>query len=197
MFCKHCGEEIENDSTFCKYCGKKQEIETNNNKESGNYGCLTAFIIILTFLIIAFSTIFIAPSCIESCENKNSKTDSTAKTSDTSTDTNDTSTDDYMRQAGVNDLKITTRENYPTSIYYIITAERDIYDLEIDLEEYADDGTLTRTVHFYIGDLKQGEKYTMRLNISEYTDSEINNIDIVYVKVVGGKTSSLTVLPVE
>ena len=24
IFCKHCGKEIDEDSTFCKFCGKEQ-----------------------------------------------------------------------------------------------------------------------------------------------------------------------------
>ena len=24
MYCKHCGKEIDDNSTFCKYCGKSQ-----------------------------------------------------------------------------------------------------------------------------------------------------------------------------
>ena len=29
MYCKHCGKEIDDNSTFCKYCGKPQD---NSNK---------------------------------------------------------------------------------------------------------------------------------------------------------------------
>ena len=29
MYCKHCGKEIDDNSTFCKYCGKSQD---NSNK---------------------------------------------------------------------------------------------------------------------------------------------------------------------
>lgn len=30
MYCKHCGKEIDDNSTFCKYCGKSQ-VNKNRN----------------------------------------------------------------------------------------------------------------------------------------------------------------------
>ena len=33
MYCKHCGREIDDNSSFCKYCGKSQD---NCNKSSFN-----------------------------------------------------------------------------------------------------------------------------------------------------------------
>ena len=37
MKCKHCGEEIANDSVFCEFCGTKVNNKTNNEiKESAN-----------------------------------------------------------------------------------------------------------------------------------------------------------------
>ena len=33
MYCKHCGREIDDNSTFCKHCGKSQD---NSNKSLGN-----------------------------------------------------------------------------------------------------------------------------------------------------------------
>lgn len=27
MYCKHCGKEIDDNSSFCKYCGKPQEMQ--------------------------------------------------------------------------------------------------------------------------------------------------------------------------
>ena len=31
MYCKHCGKEIADDSTFCKHCGGKQELVNTSN----------------------------------------------------------------------------------------------------------------------------------------------------------------------
>lgn len=188
MYCKHCGTQIDDDSIYCNKCGKQQNKEEQNEKSSNKND--SKFLIVISIILVIL-TIFIVLYFTNIKDNGKTTTDTSTETNDTSKDTSD-----YIRQAGINDLYITKRENYPTSIYYIITAKRDIYDLEIDLEEYAKDGTLTRTVHFNISNLKQNETYTMKLDISNYTNNEINNIDIVYVRVVNGTTSSLTVLPV-
>lgn len=34
MFCKHCGKEIADNSTFCQYCGGKQDTVTENVQET-------------------------------------------------------------------------------------------------------------------------------------------------------------------
>ena len=31
MYCKHCGKEIDNDSTFCKHCGGNQNSQPTEN----------------------------------------------------------------------------------------------------------------------------------------------------------------------
>lgn len=32
MYCKYCGKQIDDDSTFCKYCGKSLEDSTNSSQ---------------------------------------------------------------------------------------------------------------------------------------------------------------------
>ena len=34
MYCKHCGEEIENDSKFCSVCGTKQKQVTGEGTKT-------------------------------------------------------------------------------------------------------------------------------------------------------------------
>ena len=34
MYCKHCGKQIEEDSTFCKYCGDTVDNGTSANQKS-------------------------------------------------------------------------------------------------------------------------------------------------------------------
>ncbi len=50
MFCKHCGKEIEDESSFCKYCGKPV---SGSKKESTNK---SAWII---YLIWVFSNMYL------------------------------------------------------------------------------------------------------------------------------------------
>lgn len=33
MFCKHCGKQIADDSTFCQYCGGKQTVNDSSTRE--------------------------------------------------------------------------------------------------------------------------------------------------------------------
>lgn len=33
MYCKHCGKEIDDNSSFCKYCGKSQESKSNRESK--------------------------------------------------------------------------------------------------------------------------------------------------------------------
>lgn len=33
MYCKHCGKQIEDDSTFCKYCGNTVDNGTLANSK--------------------------------------------------------------------------------------------------------------------------------------------------------------------
>lgn len=34
MYCKHCGKQIADDSTFCQYCGGKLDVQTDNKEQS-------------------------------------------------------------------------------------------------------------------------------------------------------------------
>lgn len=50
MYCKHCGREIDDNSSFCKYCGKSQD-NTNNT--------LTNKPIWIIYLIWAVSNLYL------------------------------------------------------------------------------------------------------------------------------------------
>ena len=50
MYCKHCGREIDDNSSFCKYCGKPQD-NTNNS--------LTNKPLWIIYLIWAVSNLFL------------------------------------------------------------------------------------------------------------------------------------------
>ena len=43
MFCKHCGSQIADDSTFCQNCGKATDLFSSNNQSNQNYQSSSAF----------------------------------------------------------------------------------------------------------------------------------------------------------
>ena len=58
MYCKHCGREIDDNSSFCKYCGKSQD-NTNNT--------LTNKPIWIIYLIWAVSNLYLLMGEKDSC----------------------------------------------------------------------------------------------------------------------------------
>lgn len=66
MFCKNCGKEIDNDSTFCRYCGQKQESNTTtkshqtlqkSKSKQVQFGII-AYIILWIIVYIPFTILF-------------------------------------------------------------------------------------------------------------------------------------------
>ena len=58
MYCKHCGKQIDDDSTFCKYCGKSLSGVTNlPSSLIGLFKQRTVFVALLVIWILLASVI--------------------------------------------------------------------------------------------------------------------------------------------
>ena len=58
MYCKHCGKQIDDDSTFCKYCGKSLSGVTNlPSSLIGFFKQRTVFVALLVIWILLASVI--------------------------------------------------------------------------------------------------------------------------------------------
>ena len=52
MYCKYCGKQIDDDSSFCKYCGKVLENSTFSNPSSFKIISLKWLVILIVWIIL-------------------------------------------------------------------------------------------------------------------------------------------------
>lgn len=56
MFCKKCGNSVDNNSTYCPYCGEKLKFENdfNTNDNVGGYISILTFLFPIVGIILFF-----------------------------------------------------------------------------------------------------------------------------------------------
>ena len=202
MFCKHCGKEIDDDSSFCRHCGAKINIESENenhvkennekqpdlkakspqkndtnNISEGRGGCLIVFlIIILIGLVFLFIYFFSNGSC-NACVVANKDGDGNY------------SPQVFSRAATNNDISVDFNYEGIIAINVDVTAKSDIKDLALTLKFTNENRVTIKTLERYVGNIDEGETERISISISEFGLSEIFTIQYVEASVTGGSVS--------
>ncbi len=62
MFCKNCGKELPDNSTFCKFCGEKQAAKTiKQNQRAEMHNKWNVFCVVAPFIsVVSFFSAFVS-----------------------------------------------------------------------------------------------------------------------------------------
>lgn len=93
------------------------------------------------------------------------------------------------RKATTNDVKISSNESNLISIEIVVTPKYDIDNLEITINYYSDSNKLLKTVTKDFGDVKEDGKYTAQVYITDFSISQIFQLDYCRYSVTGGTIS--------
>lgn len=171
MYCKKCGEQIDEDSEFCKKCGAKQNtVNVNNNNEKK--GCGIAIIVIIAFIssLIVFFSIDARTK-----NNNNDKGDNVIEQM-------------FTRDANNGDIEIDSKMNLNNlGVDIIIHPNCDIENLSIKIIQYDNDGKIVKTINKNLGNVKEGVELSTSLSLTDFSITEIWSLGATEIKVVGGK----------
>lgn len=102
---------------------------------------------------------------------------------------NNTETSLTTRAATINDISMDLNNDFSLSINYKITPKKDITNLEITFK-YLDSNKKALTTKIkQIGNVKEGTQYTVNVSLSEFSLTEIFNINYVEAEVTRGTVS--------
>lgn len=93
------------------------------------------------------------------------------------------------RKATINDISISSNESNIISIEIVVTPKHDIDNLEITINYYSKSNKLLKTVTEDFGDVKDGGRYTKQIYITDFSLSQIFNLDHCRYTVTGGTVS--------
>ncbi len=93
------------------------------------------------------------------------------------------------RKASTNDISINSNDSNLISIEIIVTPKHDIENLEITVDYYSGTNQLLKTVTIDFGDVKEGGKYTEQIYITDFSMSQIMQLDYCKYSVTGGTVS--------
>ncbi len=189
MFCKKCGKQIDNDSTFCQYCGSKQAISTPTDQpfknetieQTQSSGIATFFIVTIIIILIAFCAIFCIQQIKENNSSKNNSTQSSQKSENKI----------FSRNAKNSDIYIDAEYSFPVSINLIIRPYKDIDNLEITIEYLNKAGETIKIQQKTIGNVKEGQEYRIQINLSDFSFSQIWNMESCAFTVSNGTVKLL------
>ena len=150
MYCKRCGAEIADDSIYCSKCGQKVieskiEKKSDLSKKQNKIKLSKIQITIIGIFVFVFSIIMtynhFFPNGIKST---------------------------LFRDAQNSDIKVEYHnDNY--SLDLIITAQKNIKDLEITIIILDEHDNQIKEFSKYIGDLKKGEIYRKSFSTFEFS----------------------------
>ena len=93
------------------------------------------------------------------------------------------------RKATINDISISSNESNLISIEITVVPKYDIDNLEITINYYSDSKKLLKTVTKNLGDVKKGGNYTEQIYITDFSISQIFQLDYCKYSVTGGTVS--------
>lgn len=93
------------------------------------------------------------------------------------------------RKATTNDISIQSNDSNLISIEIVVTPKHDIDNLEITVSYYNKSNALLKTVTQYFGDVKEGGKYTKQVYITDFSLSQLFELDHCKYTVTGGTIS--------
>jgi len=197
MYCKNCGKEIADDSTFCSFCGIKQVAQADdikvvhgvsdekytpstedNEDEKSKVGCL----------IIAFVAVFVVAvliACVVvlfgEVDNGNSN----------ASDYGSTSQKDYVRDARSSDLiaNYTKIDNwFEADDYYLkLQSQEKITGLKIKVTYMTSGGKTLKTEEIYVGTVVPGNEYKFELTQSGMDPDDLDKTSKFSLRVISGK----------
>ena len=144
----------------------------NDNSTEKNEECCSGKSCLATFIFLFLVIAFIA-WIVQMATNTNN-TDTPTLTS---------------RKATINDISISSNEGNIISIELIVIPKCDINDLEITINYYNDSKKLLKTTTKNFGDVKEGGRYTEQVYITDFSLSQIFNLDYCTYTVTGGTIS--------
>lgn len=102
---------------------------------------------------------------------------------------NNTETSLTTRAATINDISMDLNNDFSLSINYKITPKKDITHLEITFKYLDSNKKVLTTKIKQIGNVKEGTQYTVNVSLSEFSLTEIFNINYVEAEVTRGTVS--------
>lgn len=102
---------------------------------------------------------------------------------------NNTETSLTTRAATINDISMDLNNDFSLSINYKITPKKDITNLEITFKYLNSNKKILTTKIKQIGNVKEGTQYTVNVSLSEFSLTEIFNINYVEAEVTRGTVS--------
>ncbi len=102
---------------------------------------------------------------------------------------NNTETSLTTRAATINDISMDLNNDFSLSINYKITPKKDITNLEITFKYLNSNKKVLTTKIKQIGNVKEGTQYTVNVSLSEFSLTEIFNINYVEAEVTRGTVS--------
>lgn len=191
MYCKYCGNEIEDNSKFCKNCGKnltedKPKENTEQNKPIENHKDekwptgLKIFLAIIIILAIIGSVIGIVLGHLP-INNKNQNS--------TNNGNQIVNTDDnklLSRNANINDINIVWHDN---SLSYsgTVVPKTDIENLVLTFKFYDSNKNTVKTIEKRFGNITKNQQYDFTITMSELGYSTALKISGVRYNVSSGQ----------
>lgn len=93
------------------------------------------------------------------------------------------------RDATINDLNIDTSEEISLSMNYKMIPKADINNLELTFKYYNGNNTLVTTIVKDVGNVKEGNQYTISISFGNFSLTNLLTIESVKVQVTEGSIS--------
>ncbi len=152
-------------------------IDATQEEESCAKPCFSYFFVFLVIVAIIITIVFVI--------NKDSTDSPTLGINKDNTDRPTLLT----RKATLNDISISSDESNIISIELIVVPKYDIDNLEITINYYNDSKTLLKTQTKDFGDVKKGGRYTEQIYITDFSISQIFELEYCRYTVTGGTVS--------
>ena len=183
MYCRNCGRELKEDSTFCDKCGTKieipEEIKAVNEKE--NNSVLIAILILAAVFVTVLGIIMIAVTT----NNNNNVTNN----SDTNK-TNNSLTNLFSKKATSNDITMDYYEipslGGAEKYYAILQANEKIDDLVIEIKFLDKDQNVLKTETIKVGKVAPGNEYKFEIDQSGIDINKIGKTKSFKTRVIEG-----------
>lgn len=191
MYCKQCGEQMDDNAKYCSQCGTKNvskeddiESQEENREEDaakqneivsrGNgwlgCGCFVAILVVIAIAATLFTEV----------------RDGVFNGKSTANVVNQV----ISRQATNGDINIDDNLDIGSlSMDIIILPNSNIDDLEITIKYLDENRNLLKTDVKRVGDVKAGVQITKKISLTEFSFKEILKISYYEIKVSGGTVS--------
>lgn len=195
MYCKNCGQKIEDDSKFCNHCGVAQkskteaitdtetEIETTETK-SNKIGCFTIFVVL--FLLFAVCVVIV----IANKDPKSSNVSSSSSSADKQSSPIENIITPKTRDARNSDIVVdftSIPKIFSADTYLLeLQSQEEITGLVITIDFVNASGRTLKTETLNIGKVVPGNKYSYELNQSGMKPDDVDTVSGFSCRVTSG-----------